>query len=97
VALDEDVIMKVEDKVALCAIKHHEESHIRLEASLCGKCQTRICIRACPAHLYSLEQDQVKVDHTGCLECGTCLVVCPLGAVSWKYPQGGFGIRYRHG
>ncbi len=96
-ALDEDVIMKVEDKVALCAIKHHAESHIQLEASLCGKCQTRICIRACPAHLYSLEQNQVKVDHTGCLECGTCLVVCPLGAVSWKYPQGGFGIRYRHG
>jgi ferredoxin like protein len=89
--------MKVEDKVALCAIKHSEKSHIRLEAALCVKCPTKICIRACPAHLYTLEQDEVKVDHTGCLECGTCMIVCPLGAVAWEYPPGGFGIRYRYG
>ena len=50
--------MKVEEKVALCAIKHAELSHIRLEA---------------------------------------CMIVCPLGAVTWEYPPGGFGIRYRYG
>ena len=101
-ASDENVTtMKVEEKIALCAIKHHEKSHIQLDSDSCSRCTTRICLRACPAHLYTLEQDeqdeQVKVDHTGCLECGTCMVICPLRAVSWKYPDPGFGIHYRHG
>ena len=91
--------MKVEDKVALCAIKHHEKSHIQLDADACRGCDTRICLKACPAHLYTMEPDsgEVKVEHTGCLECGTCMVICPLQAVDWRYPEPGFGISYRHG
>ena len=30
-----------------------------------------------------------------CLECGTCLIICEKGALDWKYPRGGFGVRYR--
>jgi ferredoxin like protein len=33
----------------------------------------------------------------GCLECGTCKVVCDRDAVSWRYPRGGYGVRYRWG
>lgn len=91
--------MKVEEKIALCAIKHSDKSHILLEQEKCAECKTRICLRACPAHLYTLEtkSNRVIVDHTGCLECGTCLLICPAGAVSWNYPEPGFGIRYRLG
>ena len=91
--------MKVEDKVALCAIKHHPDSHIRLDEEKCRRCETRICVRVCPAHLYTREGEEaeVKLDHSGCLECGTCLVICPLGAVTWCYPEPGYGIRYRRG
>jgi len=90
--------MKIEDKLALCAIKNHEKSHIQLEAGICQTCPSRICLRACPAHLYTLDPaGRVKVDHSGCLECGTCLVICPLSAVRWAYPEAGFGIRYRFG
>ena len=91
--------MKVEDKVALLAIKHDERSHIEIDPAGCARCPTRICLRACPAHLYTALPggDKIKVDHTGCLECGTCLVICPLAAVHWRYPEASFGIRYRYG
>ena len=89
--------MKVEEKVALLAIKQAPESHILIDAAICGTCENRICLRACPADLYTVEGGQVIVDHSGCLECGTCMIVCQLGAISWRYPDAGFGIRYRYG
>lgn len=99
VAFYKDGIMKIEEKVALCAIKHHEESHIKVDEDACKRCETKICVRSCPAHLYTIEPEtgELKVDHTGCLECGTCLIICPLKAVTWTYPQPGFGIYYRYG
>ncbi|MBW1810840.1 MAG: 4Fe-4S dicluster domain-containing protein [Deltaproteobacteria bacterium] len=91
--------MKVEEKVALCAIRQHQDSHIEIDQACCSRCPTRICLRACPAGLYSLSDESapIKLDHSGCLECGTCMIVCPLSAVSWNYPAPGFGIHYRHG
>jgi ferredoxin like protein len=91
--------MKVEEKVALCAIKHDAKSHIEIDLAVCARCPTRICLRACPARLYTVEPEtkQIKLDHTGCLECGTCLIICPLSAVTWRYPDGPYGIRYRCG
>ncbi len=90
--------MKVEEKVALCAIKNDSESHIVLDQSICKLCKTRLCLRACPAQLYTQsESGEISLDHSDCLECGTCLVICPNGAVSWRYPNAGFGIYYRLG
>ena len=91
--------MKIEEKIALNAIKHDEESHIEIDKNLCNTCEPRTCLRACPAELYTIEPEsgQVIVDHTGCLECGTCMIICPSNAVTWRYPNPGFGIRYRYG
>lgn len=98
-AVNKAGIMKIEDKVALCSIKHHEDSHIQLDEEACKICETKICVISCPAHLYTIEPEsgKLKVDHTGCLECGTCLIICPKKAVTWKYPEPGFGIYYRYG
>ena len=42
------------------------------------------------------EEGAMHFDHAGCLECGTCRVVCtPGGIVRWTYPHSGFGITYR--
>jgi ferredoxin like protein len=91
--------MKIEEKIALNSIKHDAKSHIEINKELCRTCEPRICLRACPAELYTIEPEsgEVTVDYTGCLECGTCLVICPLKAVAWNYPEPGFGIRYRYG
>lgn len=56
-------------------------------------------ISACPAGLYKLDEDgQPQFDYAGCLECGTCRILCGDTILSkWEYPQGTFGIEFRCG
>jgi ferredoxin like protein len=91
--------MKVEEKIALDAIKNDRESHIMLDQEKCGHCEKRMCISVCPGHLYSLNNDtgEMVVEYAGCLECGSCKIACLNAAISWDYPKGDFGIRYRFG
>jgi ferredoxin like protein len=53
----------------------------------------------CPAGCYATnESGQVEISVDGCLECGTCRVVCgPSGEVEWEYPRGGFGVMFKFG
>lgn len=91
--------MRVEEKIALDAIKNDRDSHIKLEQSVCGKCPEHFCISACPAHLYSISEEtgEIVVEYAGCLECGTCKIVCIYQSVSWNYPRGEYGVQYRYG
>lgn len=91
--------MKVEEKIALNAIKTDKESHIKLDQAVCGKCAERFCVHACPANLYSKSEEtgEIVVEYTGCLECGTCKIVCTYKSVSWEYPRGECGVQYRYG
>lgn len=92
--------MKPDEKLALDAFKVDEKSHILVDNRICKSvCRTRYCLRVCPAELYTYEPDreEIRVEHAGCLECGTCLVVCKPGAISWNYPKGGHGVQYRYG
>jgi ferredoxin like protein len=91
--------MKIEEKIALDAIKNDKESHIRLDQKLCETCKERICVAVCPGHLYSRNEEtgEMVVEYAGCLECGTCMIACTCGAVSWEYPRGEFGVQYRYG
>jgi len=90
---------KVADKLTALAIKPQADSHIVPDQSRCADCDTRPCIAACPAELWALndETGEVTVEFAGCLECGTCLLVCPHDAVTWHYPDGTFGVQYRYG
>jgi ferredoxin like protein len=91
--------MKVDEKIALDAFRPDEQPHIKLDQARCRACRTRICILTCPGKLYSRveETGEMKVECSGCLECGTCLTVCAEGAVDWSPPRGGCGVRYRCG
>jgi ferredoxin like protein len=74
------------------------EPHIVLDARLCVECDHRGCVSACPARCYAWSEEERKMDfvYDGCLECGTCYVVCDRGAFTrWRYPRGGFGVSYR--
>jgi len=55
--------------------------------------------RVCPAGCYDTnEKGQVEVTVDGCLECGTCRVLCaPTGDIEWSYPRGGFGVMFKFG
>jgi len=77
-----------------------ESPHILIDHAACrSQCTVRPCLFVCPANLYSYqaERDEVFVDYEGCLECGTCLIVCRDQALSWHYPRAGFGVQYRFG
>ena len=55
--------------------------------------------QVCPAKCYQLnDRRQVIIVSDGCLECGTCNVLCgPDGDIEWTYPRGGFGVLFKFG
>jgi len=75
------------------------EAHIFLDKESCRLCTARYCTVACPAGCYRVKNGTISFDYAGCLECGTCRVICPLStkALVWRYPRGGFGIHFRFG
>lgn len=73
--------------------------HIVLKKENIDKNSIRKLINACPAGLYTLNEDgSVRFDYAGCLECGTCRVL-GIGTLleKWEFPQGTFGVEYRYG
>jgi ferredoxin like protein len=91
--------VNIEAKLGLNVFKIDEQPHIVIDHKLCGeRCQVRPCLFVCPANLYTMDpENQVQVDFEGCLECGTCLIACDDGALSWVYPSAGYGVQYRFG
>jgi electron transfer flavoprotein-quinone oxidoreductase len=92
--------VKASDLLFLDSFKLDEtHAHIVLNPEACAQCVDKPCVAACPAGLYVHEDDgQISFDYSGCLECGTCRVVCTFGGIiEWSYPRGSFGIAYRNG
>ena len=56
-------------------------------------------VKACPAGLYTLNDDgTLAFDYAGCVECGTCRVLCGKTIVTkWEYPDDTKGIEFRQG
>ena len=56
-------------------------------------------VRVCPAALYKLDEaGKTSFDYAGCLECGTCRILCGDTIITkWEYPQPTKGIMYRYG
>ncbi len=55
--------------------------------------------RICPAGCYTFDEaDRVQIASDGCMECGTCRVVCQAtGEIEWSYPRGGYGVLFKFG
>lgn len=73
--------------------------HIRVVAPLkCVACSAKPCTVCCPAGCWRLgEAGGIDLVVDGCLECGTCRLVCERDNVDWHYPRGGFGILFKFG
>ncbi|HTY82275.1 MAG TPA: 4Fe-4S dicluster domain-containing protein [Dehalococcoidales bacterium] len=89
--------MKIDDKLALNLFHVDKKAHIEIDQAICRKCPHKACTRVCPVENYTINEGDVVFAWEGCLECGTCRIVCDQGSVKWTYPSGGFGIVYRHG
>jgi len=89
--------MKIEDRLAVNKYDIDREVHITIEAEACGKCDSKPCLYCCPAVCYTLVDNKLNFSYEGCLECGSCRVVCPKGTVHWTLPRAGFGVSFEYG
>jgi ferredoxin like protein len=88
--------MNIDDKLALNLFHIDKDPHITVDTEICRRCPHKLCTRICPVENYTLNGDNsIVFAWEGCLECGTCRIVCDQGAITWDYPKGGFGISYR--
>lgn len=73
--------------------------HIRVIPHETPSPALRSMTSACPAGCYQLnDRGQVEVIADGCMECGTCRVLCESeGAIEWNYPRGGRGVLFKFG
>jgi len=83
-----------EDRMELVDFRVHERAHITVDPKVCEGCSTKACVVACPAKLFIPTADEgILFNYEQCFECGTCYMVCnEEGAITWTYPEGGFGV-----
>lgn len=91
--------VNVDEKLAVNKYYVDENNaHIVLKEGI-SELDFRKLVVACPAALYKLSDNGEKTfDYAGCLECGTCRILCGAsGLEKWEYPQGTLGVEYRWG
>lgn len=71
--------------------------HILVDTQACEGCVDEPCLIVCPVQCYQKERDKLIFSWENCVECGSCRIVCPGGAVTWNYPRGGYGVCFRFG
>lgn len=85
-------------KLGINVFKPGATPHIRIKPGMGKDVRLRHAVSACPAGLYTqTAAGDVVLGLDGCLECGTCLLVCGTEVLEWHYPEGGTGIQYRFG
>lgn len=92
--------MKVEEKLYNNRYMVDEgRPHIAIKASGKPSKALKSLVNVCPAGCYSEEEDgSVAITPDGCLECGTCRIICAsTGELEWNYPRGGYGILFKFG
>ncbi|TXT63345.1 MAG: hypothetical protein BAJALOKI3v1_390039 [Promethearchaeota archaeon] len=60
-------------------------SLIEVDREKCTKCEA--CIGACPAQLYYIDEEILKIAdifEDTCIECGHCVAICPVQAIHLK-------------
>lgn len=83
-------IPSIADRVAKLSYNDDSNSHIKVTNPQSEFLKKMITL--CPTKCYSLENDQVMLQHEGCIECGTC-----SQETDWKHPRGEKGVVYQYG
>lgn len=89
--------MSLEDKLAVDKYDVDKDVHIKVNEDICTRCENRHCLYVCPAGCYKLSEESVTFSYEGCLECGSCQIVCEEDAIEWTLPRAGFGICFEYG
>lgn len=83
-------IPTLSERIARLQYNDDSESHITVENKRSEFMKKLILL--CPTRCYSLEGEDVVLQHEGCVECGTCSI-----GTRWRHPKGEKGIMYRYG
>ena len=89
--------VNIDDKLTRVRFNMDKEPHIRVDTQICSTCVDKPCLYVCPVQNYILTDDKLVFSWQGCMECGACRIVCPLEAIDWSFPRGGFGVCFRFG
>jgi ferredoxin like protein len=93
----------VETKLGHLDWKKSPETHITLKDagadSPCLKCVDKPCTKVCPAKVYEWEEAHKKivVNYENCVECGAARMICPYDNITFDWPAGGMGVKYKLG
>lgn len=88
--------MSVTERLNTVHFDVDDTPHIAVDGDKCTDCDGHACLTFCPAQCFTPRADGgIDYYYVGCLECGTCLLLCSEEAVRWSYPVGGAGISYR--
>ena len=73
--------------------------HISINRRAHDTDELKSLISICPAACYEMGEDgRVEIISDGCMECGTCRIVCQdTGEIEWNYPRGGYGVLFKFG
>lgn len=91
--------LNVDEKLGLNKFYVDEENaHIVLKANP-DKNEFQKLVIACPAGLYKMDdKGAIQFDYAGCVECGTCRVLCGSTILEkWEFPVGTLGVEFRWG
>jgi len=86
----EPTIPSIADRVAKLSFNDDSNPHIKVLNPTSEFMKKLITL--CPTKCYSLENDQVMLQHEGCIECGTCSL-----ETDWNHPRGEKGVVYKYG
>lgn len=93
-------LMKLEERLGTNKYDVDEtHAHIIIDDSCATEAERRKLVNGCPAGLYTYQADgTLAFDFAGCLECGTCRVLCGRTIVKeWHYPRNTKGVSFRQG
>ncbi|MCK9196468.1 MAG: 4Fe-4S dicluster domain-containing protein [Syntrophales bacterium] len=90
--------MDLKAKLGMDVFKSGGAAHIKIRTGKGKDPRLQKMAMICPAGLYSVdEQGETSLTIDGCLECGTCRLVCGTDVLEWAYPEGGAGVQFRFG
>jgi electron transfer flavoprotein-quinone oxidoreductase len=83
-------LLSIEQRVANLKYDDDSVSHIKVLNSRSEFMRKMVVL--CPTKCYNLEQEEVMLQHEGCIECGTC-----AKETQWKHPRGEKGVSFQYG
>ena len=76
-----DMVLALKGKTLFPRIHVEEKERISFAVS-CRHCEDPICVKSCISGALTKNDGVVQIDKERCVNCFTCILVCPYGALS---------------